>query len=361
MKKLDKYIIGKYIGTFLFTVLIFSLITLIVDFTEKVEEFIKKPCTVNEIIFDYYATFLIYINAILLPLYALVAVIFFTSRLASNSEIISVLNAGVSFRRLMLPYLLAGGAIAGFHFMANHYLVPNGNKTRIDFENKYIVTDHNRTIDKNIHMFITPKDKIYVRFYHAKDTTMRDIRLEHFENNQLTSLTKATNAKFLGYPDKWEIKNYEMRTFDGMDETMIKGKGKTIDTTFNLRPEDFVRFHNQKEMMTTPELKEFIQGEIDRGLGNTKIYDIEIYRRTSEPISILILTIIGMAVAARKVRGGMGLHLAMGIGIGAIFIFLSRFTQTFAMSDAITPILGVWLPNIIFGSIAIYLVSKAQK
>ncbi len=361
MKKLDKYIIGKYIGTFLFTVLIFSMITLIVDFTEKVEEFIKKPCTVDEIIFDYYSTFLIYINGILLPLYALVAVIFFTSRLASNSEIISILNAGVSFRRMMVPYLLAGGAIAAFHFTANHYLIPNGNKTRIEFENKYILTDKNRTIDKDIHMFITPTDKIYVRFYHAKDTTMRDIRLEHFEDNQLTSLTKATNAKFLGYPDKWEIKNYEMRTFDGMNETFLTGKGKTIDTTFNLKPEDFVRFHNQKEMMTTPELKEFIQGEMDRGLGNTKIYDIEIYRRTSEPISILILTIIGVAVASRKVRGGMGLHLAMGIGIGAIFIFLSRFTQTFAMSDSITPILGVWLPNIVFGAIAIYLVSKAQK
>lgn len=361
MKKLDKYIIGKYIGTFLFTVLIFTMITVIIDFTEKVEEFIKKPCTVNEIIFDYYTTFLIYINGILFPLYALVAVIFFTSRLASNSEIISVLNAGVSFRRLMVPYLLAAGAIAGFHLFANHYLIPIGNKTRIEFENKYILTDKKRTIDKDIHMFITPNDKIYVRFYHVKDSTMRDIRLEHFEDNQLVELTKATNAKFLGYPDKWEIKNYEIRTFDGMDETMIIGKGKTIDTTFNLRPDDFVRFHNQKEMMTTPELREFIQGEIDRGLGNTKIYDIEIYRRTADPISILILTFIGVAVAARKVRGGMGLHLAVGIGIGAVFIFLSRFTQTFAMSDALSPLVGVWLPNIFFGLIAIYLVSKAQK
>ena len=361
MKKLDKYIIGKYMGTFLFTVLIFSLITLIIDFSEKVEEFIKKPTTLAEITFDYYTTFLIYINGILFPLYALVAVIFFTSRMASNSEIISILNAGVSFRRLLVPYLLAAGAIAGVHFVGNHYFIPMGNKTRIDFENKYIVTDHKRTIDKDIHMFITPNDKIYVRFYQVQDTTMRDIRLEHFENNQLTELTKAANAKFLGYPNKWELKNYEIRTFDEMKETLIFGKGKKIDTTFNLVPEDFVRFHNQKEMMTTPELYEFIEGEKQRGIGNTQIYDIEIYRRSADPLSIIILTLIGVAVAARKVRGGMGLHLALGIGIGAIFIFLSRFTQTFAMSETLPAVLGVWLPNIVFGIVAVYLISKAQK
>lgn len=361
MKKIDKYIIGKYIGTFLFTILIFSMISSVIDFSDKVEEFIKKPCTVYQIVFEYYTTFLIYINGILFPLYALVAVIFFTSRLASNSEIISVLNAGVSFRRFLLPYVLAAGAIAGVHFLGTHFIIPMGNKVRIDFENKYIVTDHKRTIDKDIHMFITPEDKIYVRFYHAKDSTMRDIRLEHFEDNQLTHLVKADNAEWQGYPDKWKLKNYEIRTFDGMNETMLTGKGKEIDTTFNLRPDDFVRFHNQKEMMTTPELKAFIQGEKDRGLGNTQIYDIEIYRRSADPVSILILTFIGVAVAARKVRGGMGLHLAMGIGIGALFILLSRFSQTFAMSDALPPALGVWLPNIFFGSVAAYLVLKAQK
>lgn len=361
MKKLDKYIIQKYISTFLFVVLIFSMISLVVDFSEKVEEFIKKPCTVQEIIFDYYTTFLIYINGILLPLYAMVSVIFFTSRMAYNSEVISILNAGVSFRRYLVPYMIAAFGIAGVHLLANHYFIPNGNKTRIDFENKYIVTDHKRTIDKDIHMFISPNDKVYVRFYHAKDTTMRDIRLEHFEDNQLTSLVKATNAEWLGYPDKWKLKNYEIRTFDGMNETFVRGKGKQIDTTFNLKPEDFVRFHNQKEMMTTPELKEFIQGEIARGIGNTKIYDIEIYRRTADPVTILILTLIGVAVASRKVRGGMGLHLAMGIGIGALFIFLSRFTQTFALSDSLTPIIGVWLPNFFFAIVAAYLVVKAQK
>lgn len=361
MKKLDLYIAKKYIATFLFTVLIFSLITLIVDFSEKVEKFIAEPCTVQEIIFDYFSAFLIYINGILFPLYALIAVIFFTSRMASNSEIISILNAGVSFRRFMLPFFLAGTVIALFHLFANHIIIPNANKKRITFENAYIVPHANRTLDKDIHMFLTPNDKIYVRFFHNRDSSLRDIRLEHFENNKLTSLLKATNGQWLGYPNKWRIKNYELRTFNDMEETFVRAKGKQIDTTFNLKPDDFVRFHNQKEMMTTPELKQFIKDEIARGLGHTKIYDIEVYRRTSEPISILILTFLGMSVAARKTRGGMGLHLAMGIGLGALFILLSRFTQTFALSDVIPPLLGVWIPNIVFASITLYLIAKAQK
>lgn len=361
MKTLDRYIFWKYIQTFLFTMLIFTMIASIIDFSEKVENFIKEPCTREQIFFDYFINWVPYINSLLVPLYALISVIFFTSRLAYNSEIISILNAGISFRRLMLPYLMAGSVIAGFHLYANHFLVPIGNKSRLDFEHKYIWkhSDHGKT--KDVHMFIGDSTKVYIRFYSKQDTSARDFRIEEFSGESLVWMLKAEEAEWLGPPNRWRLKNYEIRSFDGEKENLILGRRKNIDTTLNLVPEDFVRYSNQKEMLASPELVEFIEAEKDRGLSNTKNFEIELHRRTAEPFTVLILTLIGMAVASRKVRGGMGLHLAIGIGLGALFIFLSKFSVTFATNQTFPPILGVWFPNIMFGVVAIWLMGKAQK
>lgn len=361
MKKLDIYIIKKYLVTFFFVLLIISAIAVVVDLSDKIKEFMTKPVTMQQIVVDYYLSFLLFINGLLLPLYVLIAVIFFTSRMASNSEIISILNAGVSFKRILLPFLIAAGFITGLHLVSNHLLIPIGEQSRISFENNYVWEQQKRVNDKDIHMFLAPGEKVYVRFYRQEDTTVRDIRLEHFEHSELTRVVEAKSGKFKGYPDKWELKNYEIRTFDGMNETLIMGKNKTIDTTFNLRPEDFIRYDNQKQTMTTPTLRNWINTEKDRGLGNTKNYEIEILQRTARPIAILILTIIGMSIAARKVRGGLGLHIALGIGIGAIYVVLIQFSTVFANSGSLSPIVGVWLPNIIFGIVAAYLWSTAQK
>lgn len=361
LKKLDQYIIQKYLMTFFFVALIFSQIAIVIDFSEKVEEFIKKSIPVNEIIFEYYFTFVPFINGLLWPLFAMIAVIFFTSRLANNSEIISILGAGVSFRRLMVPYMLAAGLITTLHLIANHYIIPSGNKIRLDFEHRYTDTHADKGKTKDLHMFIGPDTKVYIRFYSKTDTSARDFRLERFKDGQLVYLLKARQAKWNGEPNKWQLSNYEIRTFNGMKETFVQGGNEKMDTTLSLYPKDFVQYHNQKEMMTTGELQHFIGMQRQRGLEATKGYEIEIYRRTAEPFTIIILTLIGMSLAARKVRGGIGLHLAMGVGIGAIFIFLSKFSITFATNKALTPLLGVWIPNIIFSVIAAYLVLKAQK
>ncbi|MCP3931466.1 MAG: YjgP/YjgQ family permease [Bacteroidetes bacterium] len=360
-KLLDKYIIRKYLSTFLFTVLIFTLIAMAIDFSEKIEKFIEEPVTVQQIILDYYANYIPYINGLLWPLYALIAVIFFTSRMAYNSEIISILNAGVSFRRMMMPYLFSAFVIGGGHLVANHLMIPKGNNTRLDFEHSFIWKDNDKGKIKDVHMFLSPDTKVYIRYYRKRDTSARDFRMERFKDSELVYLLKAGEAKWVGPPNKWSLRNYEIRTFDGMDESLIIGKGKKLDTAFNLFPNDFVRYINQKEMMTTPQLNEFIRTETERGIGNTQIYEIEVLRRTAEPFSILILTLIGMSVASRKVRGGMGLHLAIGVGLGAVYIFLSKFTMTFATNQAMPIVLGVWLPNIIFFGIAVYLMIKAQK
>lgn len=361
LKKLDSYIIRKFISSFFFVALLFTLIAVIVDFSDKVEEFIDEPVTIKQVLIDYYFNFTLWINGLLWPLYVLIAVIFFTSRMAYNSEIISILGAGVSFRRMMAPYLAAALFIMGIHFLGNHIIIPKGNKSKLEFERSYVWQDSDRGKVEHVNMFIGPQDKIYVRYYRKKDSTAVDFQLDHFEGQKIVSIMKAKTAIWQGPPNFWKLKNYEIRTFDGMKETLRVGGKEPLDTSFNLTPNDFVTYNNQKEMMTTPQLRAYIKEEAQRGVNNTLIYQIEISRRSADPITILILTFIGMAIASRKVRGGMGLHLAIGIALGAVYIFLSRFSITFATSEAIPPTLGVWLPNIIFGTIAIYLISRAQK
>ncbi len=361
LKKIDRYIIGKYLSTFLFTVLIFTLIAAVIDFSTKIEDFIEEDCTMWQVFFEYEINFMLMIDGLLLPLYALISVIFFTSRMANNSEIISILNAGVSFRRLLAPYLVAAVAITAVHLIGNHYVIPKANKTRLDFEHTYIWHHNNKGQTSNVHLFLGPETKVFIKYYRRRDTTAREFQLEKIEDNKLKVLLTADEAIWQSDSGKWRLKDYEVHSFDGLNESLLVKKGEYIDTLINLVPSDFVRYLNQKEMLITPELTGFVLRERERGVGNTKIYEIEIQRRTAEPFSILILTIIGVAVAARKVRGGMGLHLAFGVGLAAIFIFLSKFSITFATNDNLSAALGVWIPNIIFTGVAAILVLRAQK
>ena len=348
LKILDKYIIKKYLSTFFFIVIIFTLISIVIDLSEKIEDFIEEDVTIMEILVDYYPNWILWINGLLFPLYALMTVVFFTSRMAYNSEIISILNAGVSFQRLLRPYLIAGAVIFSLHLVGNHVFIPYGNKAHFDFQHKYVWKNNDKGKTHDVHRFIGPQTKIYIDHYNKNSKKAIDFRIEKFKKSELVYLLKAESAEWLGPPDKWKIKNYTIRSFNGNKETFINGEGATIDTTINLTPEDFVRYINHKEMMDTKELHHFINAEKKRGAGNTKTYEVELYRRTSEPFTILILTLIGVAVASRKVRGGMGFHLALGVAIGAIYIFLSKFSTTFATNESLSPLLGVWIPNIVF-------------
>jgi len=361
LKKLDWYIIKKFLSTFFFTVLMITLLSVIIDFSDKVEDFIEEPVTIKQILVDYYLNWILWINGLLFPLGVLIAVVFFTSRMAFNSEIISIFNAGISFRRLMVPYLVAGGFLAGLHLVGNHYIIPMANETHWDFQHTYIYKHSDKGKDSNIHLFVGPNQKVYVDRYYKRDTSIKNIRIETIKDNELTYLFKAGIAKWMGPPNKWKFKNYEIRTFNDKRESILIKEGGELDTTLNLTSQDFIYYDEDKEMMTSPQLMEFMAIQRRKGKGNIKKYETELQRRTAEPFTIIILTIIGLAVAARKVRGGMGLHLAIGVGIGAIYIFLSKFSITFATNESLPPMLGVWIPNIIFGFVAIYLVSKAQK
>ena len=370
LKKIDQYIISKYLKTFFFTVLLFTMVSVIIDFSSQVDKFVEEACTVEEIIKEYYLAFIPWINGLLFPLFALISVIFFTSRMAYNSEIISILNAGVSFRRMMLPYLVASSLICGLHLFGNHYIIPLGNKSKVDFEHKYIYKNEDKGQTRDVHLILDrdeaakTQSKAYVRFYRKRDTSAKDLILEQFVDNRLIFRLKAKKAEWIASRDSinnWKLTDYEIRTFNGNEETMVFGVRKSIDTLLNLYPEDFVYYENDKLTLTTPELNRAIALQKERGVKATKSYEIEILRRTAEPITIIIVTLIGMAIASRKVRGGLGLHLAVGIALGAVYVFLSKFSTTFATNQSLPPTLAVWMPNILFTGILIYLIKNAQK
>ncbi len=361
LKKLDWYIINKFLTTFFFVVLIILMVAFIIDFGEKVEKFIKEPITNREIWLEYYPSFLLFIAGMLWPLFTLISVIFFTSRMASNSEIISIFNAGVSYVRLIRPYLVAAFFLCLLHLLGNHYLLPLSNGTMLNIIYTYLDKNEDKGRDKDVHLFVAPDMKVFVRSYRKQDSTARDFRIEYFTRGELEKVIKANRAEWVKDSSSWKLSNYEIRTFDGLQESLELEMGK--DTTFqlNLSPNDFVDYSSQQSMMTTPELLKHIDLLKIRGSGNLRKYKLELQRRTAEPFTIIILTIIGLSIASRKVRGGVGLHLAIGIGLGAIFIFVSRFAVVFASGQSISVFMGVWLPNLIFSIVAVFLISRAQK
>ena len=356
---LDRFIIKKYLSTFFFAVLIFSMIATVIDLSDKVDDFLEEQVSVRAIVFDYYVNYLPYINALLWMLYALLSVIFFTSRMAYNSEIIAILNSGTSFWRLARPYLIAAAVVAAINIAGNHYLVPLGNKAKVNFENTYIWKDNDKGETQKVHFFITPDTKVYVRSFQKRDSVALDFKVERFENNELVWLLDARRAEWEGAPDRWKVRDFTVREIDGMTERITARD--ELDTTFNFTPEDFVNFVNAREAMTTPELVRYVDRQRARGASNYKSYEVEIHRRTAEPFTIFILTILGLAIAGRKTRGGVGLHLAMGAGLGALLVFLSKFSITLANSGVFSAFIAVWTPNIIFGALAVWLSGRAQQ
>lgn len=360
MKKLDLYIIKKYFSTFFFTVLLISMIAVVIDFSEKVGKFIDKPVTTKEIVVDYYLNFIPYINGLMWPLFAMIAVIFFTSRMAKNSEIIPILGAGVSYYRFLLPYILASTVIAGLLWYGNNYLIPNTNVGMNAFNEKYVKST-TKTMSTDIHCYINPNEKIYLRYFKKRDTSGNIFRLETFEDNRLIKYLKASRIKLNKAPNEWTLYNYEVRAFNGMRDSLVIAQGSKIDTVINLTADDFIKNTRQMDIMTSTNLKEYIDRETERGLDTAKGHLLELHRRNADPFTIIILTIIGVSIASRKTRGGMGLHLAVGVVIGSAYVILSKFSSTFVNNLNFSPGIGVWIPNIFFTIVAIILVRRAQQ
>ncbi len=361
LKKLDRYIIKQYLTTFFFTVMLITLVSVVIDFSERVNKFIDQDIPVKEIVFDYYLNFIPWINGLLWPLFSLISVIFFTSRLAKNTEIVAMLSAGISYRRILVPYLIGASIISSLLWIGNNYVIPRSIVTKDKFENKYISRHKVKSLGADIHLYVNKNEKIYLRYFRKIDTTGQSFRFEKFKDGSLVYALKANKIKMKTLPNEWKLIDYEKRYFDGDKERFELGKGLEFDTILNLTYEDFIT--NEKDMltMTTPQLKEVIKREESRGLGTVNRYLIELYRRTSDPFAVIILTLIGVSVSSRKSRGGVGFHLAIGIALGATFVIISKFTETISQNVAFSPLLGSWIPNIFFTLIAIALISRAQK
>jgi lipopolysaccharide export system permease protein len=365
LKKLDWYIIGKFIRTFAFTVLIFSMVSLIIDYSEKIERFIESDISKMEITFGYFPAFVLFILGFLWPMLTLISVIFFTGRMANNSEVISILNAGVSFGRFLRPYMITAGFLSLIYIVGLNFVIPMGNAYRGELDRTYFNRSRDQGKTSNVHMFVAPNTKVFMTRFSKRDSSASNFRIEYIVDNKLRSLTKARTAKYIpdsiGDSGVWRLTNYETRTFDGEEETIKLGFREPMDTVLNLNPGDFIDYREQQAAMSTPALIGHIRQQRKRGAGNIRKYEVELARRTAEPFTLFILTLIGVSVAGRKSRGGMGVQLAVGVFIGALFIFLSRFASTISAGSELPVYLGMWMPNILFGLAAAYFVSQAQR
>ncbi len=358
MKKLDLYIFKKFLGTFFFSITLIIVVVIVFDISEKIEDFIKKDAPLHAIVFDYYFNFIPYFVNLFSPLFTFIAVIFFTSRLASRTEIVAILSSGISFKRFLVPYFLGATVLASLSLYLNNSLIPETNKTRLQFENTYINNAY-RNQGVNIHRQIAPNTYVYVERFNNTDNTGFKFSLEKFDKGKLKYKMMAENIKFDSVNQKWRINKYFERYIGEKSETMRSGS--FIDTTLNLNPRDFGARINNIETMNRVELNTFIEDEKSKGSGNIEVYELEKYRRIATPFSTFILTLIGVSLASRKVRGGVGLHMGLGLLISFSYILFMQVFNTFAAGGLLSPAIAVWIPNILYGILGGFLFMTAPK
>ncbi|MDR1747215.1 MAG: LptF/LptG family permease [Tannerella sp.] len=357
LKRIDWYIIKQFIGTYVFSIALIIAITVVFDVNERLDNFLKPEVTTHEIIFDYYANFIPYFIGIFSPLFTFISVIYFTSKLADRSEIIAMLSSGFSFRRLMLPYIISAFIIALCNFYLNAYVIPSGNITRIAFQNKYI---KNKKVEqgRNIQLEVRPGIFAYFDIYNAPAKMGYRFSLDHFEDKELVSRLTANSIRYDSLYN-WTIIDYTIRDFDGMHEYITTGSRK--DTVLTFTPSDFLISENDCETMSSPELGRHIRRQKQRGIGNVQIFEIEYYQRYATIMSFFILTLIGASLSSRKIKGGMGLNIGIGIGLSFAYILFTKVSSSFAISGGVPPMIAVWIPNLLYLFITVYLYRQAPR
>lgn len=363
IKKLDLYILRKFLGSFFYSLILFAAIATVFDLSENLDEFVENQVPVWNVITGYYLSFIPELMIMLVPMFVFISVIFFTSRLAGRSEIVAILSSGVSFYRLLWgPYLVGALLLVGLQYYANNYLVPYLSQQRFEFEQDYLRKNQVKR-ETNIYLQTDPYSFITLSSYNPKDSTGRAFVYEQIIEGELARKVTADRMKWNKEEDKWELSNYVSRTLkdNGMKETLKFDK--KLFEAFNLQPSDIGKRMKEKTRatMTTPELTKFIERERQIGSTQLPIFEVEKHKRTSIPFASIILTFIGLAVASRKTRGGMGWHILVGVALSFLFIVFLQFSTTFAINGNLSPLLAVWIPNIVFGIVCVFLILKAQK
>lgn len=351
---LDWYIIRKFIGTYIYAILLIISIAIVFDFNENLSKFTQYHAPWRAIVFDYYANFIPYYSNLFSPLFVFIAVIFFTSKLAGNSEIIAMLAAGVSIRRLMRPYMISCVLIAGLTFYLNSFVIPHGTVIRQNFESLYRNSKKN-TSAENVQLYVAKNTTAYIQHYDNQYKRGYGFSLVKIKDKKIVSHMTAMEIQYDTVADTkfhWRLSNWKMRTLKGLKEHIQSGASK--DTVLLMEPTDLVYSKGQQETFTSPELLDYISKQTSRGSGNVVQYEVEFHKRIAMSFSSFILTIIGLSLSSRKRKGGMGLYLGIGLALSFSYIMLQTVSSTFAIQADTPPLLAAWIPNIIFAVIAYF-------
>ncbi len=358
LKKLDIYIIKKFLGTFVYAISLIILIVVIFDLSEKIDNFIEHQASLRDIVLVYYVNFIPYFINLFSPLFTFITVVFFTSRMAFNTEIIAILSAGVSFRRLLRPYLISAILLSVIAIYLSNVIIPNANEKRLEFERSYVRKPESFR-GRNIHMQVRPGIFVYLESFNERSQTGYRFALEHIEDGDLKSKMLAEQARFNPEDATWTIRNYNVREIANLEENLHFGVEK--DTVLPFTPFDFIQNLKDMETMSYTELNAFIANERLKGSETVVFYEVERHRRLAFPFATLVLTFIGVALSSQKVRGGIGLHLGAGITLSFAFILFMQVTTTFATKGNLHPMMAVWIPNMVFGALGAYLLKIAPK
>ncbi len=358
MKILDLYIIKKFLGTFFFTLALIIAIAVVFDISEKVDDFIEKELSIKTIFLEYYIYFIPYFANLFAPLFIFIAVIFFTSKMASNTEIIAILNSGVSFYRFLIPYFVGATILVLLSLLVNNLIIPPANRHRIEFEQAYINKPYTFS-GRNIHRQIHPGNFVYFESYNNQRNIGYKFSMEQFKEGKMVYKLNADHINWDSLTNHWVIHNWMSREINGLNEVLRTGDKK--DTVLNLYPKDFSRKINLIETMDYFELNEFIEQEHMKGSDLIEVYRVEKYRRIAMPFATFILTLMGVSLSSRKVRGGIGVNIGIGIGLSFSYIMFMQIANTFATSGSVPVILAVWFPNILYGLLSLFLIMRAPK
>lgn len=361
IKRLDRYIITKFIGTYFFAIALIISISIVFDVNENLTKFSNYHAPLRAIVFEYYANFVPYFANLFSPLFVFIAVIFFTSKLAGNSEIIAMLACGMSFKRLLRPYLISAFLIALLNFYLGSYVIPKGNVVRQNFEAQY-KNKKKITTATNVQLQVDKGVIAFIQQYDDKTKTGYGFSLDKFENKKLVSHMTASVIQYDTISDSryhWKCSSYKIRSLKGMREHIKSGA--SIDTTIIMEPMDLVFSKGQQETFTSPELLRYISKQRDRGSGNVVQYQVEYHKRIAMCFASFILTVIGVSLSARKRKGGMGLYLGIGLALSFTYILLQTVSATFAINAGTPPMLAAWIPNILYFFIAYYCYKNAPN
>lgn len=358
MKTIDYYIIKKFLGTFFYAISLLIMIVIIFDLSENIDEFISKQAPLKSIIFDYYLNFIPYFINLFSYLFTFISVIYFTSHMAGKSEIIAILSSGVSYYRMLRPYFISAMFLALLSFYLANFLIPHTNQKRREFTDQYF-GKLSKSKDEHIHLQIEQGTYVYMESFNISARTGYRFTLEKFNGHDLIYKLSGDRITYDSTDNRWTIQNYIARTIDGTKETVLQGAKK--DTTFNLLPNELYIKKENYEEMTWGQLNRYIQREKLKGAEEIVFYDMEKQNRIASPFATLIMTLIGVSLSSRKLRGGIGMHLGLGILLTFTYILLMRVTTVFATVGDLPPYLAAWIPNFIFGIIGLGLLKSAPK